>query len=164
MARISQPDIHGGGIEIRALSMSQKVWVIVYDEEKFLKNRKLTQDSYNNQYERIWMLSCHPKSHYNVVTQIQMKRSPNNAKRQRQNETTDLLSDVQIIESDTEEDVDNISHGRDNLNSSKYIGSLRHQHDMSNLGIDFVLYQVMLTVGEMVHKVEQHKKKAKKEI
>ena len=90
-----------------------------------------------------------------------MKKSPNNAKRQRQNETTYLLSNVQIIESDTEEDIDNISHGRDNLNSLKYIGSLRHQHDMSNLGIDFVLYQVMLTVGEMVHKVEQHKKKRK---
>ncbi|MEK9697350.1 MAG: hypothetical protein VW270_16420 [Candidatus Poseidoniales archaeon] len=67
-----------------------------------------------------------------------------------------------IIESNTEEDVDNISHGRDNLGSPKYIGSLRHQYDMSNVGIDFVLYQVMLSVGEMVHNVVQHKKKRKK--
>ena len=39
-----------------------------------------------------------------------------------------------------------------------------HQHDVGNEGIDFVLFQVILTVSEMVSTVALQKNKAKRKL
>ena len=98
-----------------------------------------------------WAMSVHERRYFNALTCLHTKKRQSGRKHP---DRSSLLDDIcweseSGNETNSSDGIDNRKRKR-NQHFNDYVGTVKHRDDMAHVGIDFVLYEVILSVSNMV--------------
>ena len=157
LSRMSNLGTSCGDLELNLLSSYVKKQIDVYDEEKYHSTGKLSFDSYGSNGDGSeWAMSVHERRYFNALTCLHTKKRQSGRKHPDRSSLSDDIcwESESGDETDSSDCIDNRKRKR-NQNFNEYIGTVKHRDDMAHVGIDFVLYEVILSVSNMVGTVSK---------